>query len=205
MIKCNFDGACNDNGNKEADTGLGYAIYDTKYSLYLKEVSLYGGKGTNNTAEYKALIECMKDLIELGLIKEEINVYGDSDLIIKQVTGQWKCKKEHLRLLRDEAISLMDKFHDLNIKWVPRNENAMADKLSKEGLNKKNVTINTSDNKRISKDNLNIAAFNLGDGIYKVVDDGCFYAVDINRTFCSCLENQNNRKKCNHIMYIENM
>ncbi|WFD12041.1 ribonuclease HI family protein [Tepidibacter hydrothermalis] len=205
MIKCNFDGACNNNGNKEADTGLGYAIYDTKHNVYLKEISLYGGNGTNNTAEYKALIECMKDLIGLGLIKEEINIYGDSDLIIKQVIGQWKCKKEHLIPLRDEAVKLMNKFDDLNIKWVPRNENALADKLSKEGINQKNAIKDINDDKTINKEVLPITVFNLGDGIYKVVDRGCFYAVDINRKFCSCPENQKNKEKCNHIMYIENM
>ena len=205
MIKCNFDGACNDNGNKDADTGLGYAIYDTKYSEYLKEISLYGGNGTNNTAEYKALIECMKDLIRLDLIKEEINIYGDSDLIIKQVTGKWKCKKEHLIPLRDEAASLMNQFDDLNIKWVPRNENALADKLSKEGLDKKNDKTNIEYNKETIKDDTNITTFNLGDGIYKIVDDGCFYAVDINRNVCSCLKNQTDRTKCNHIKHIENI
>ncbi|WP_248484665.1 ribonuclease HI family protein [Tepidibacter aestuarii] len=205
MIKCNFDGACNDNGNKEADTGLGYAIYDTKYNAYLKEVALYGGKGTNNTAEYKALIECMKDLIGLGLIKEEINVYGDSDLIIKQVTGQWKCKKEHLIPLRDEAVSLMSKFANLNIKWVRRNENAMADKLSKDGLSKKDIKIDTVPNKETNEGDIEITVFNLGDGIYKVVDNECFYAVDINREVCSCSKNQNNRENCNHIMHIKNI
>ncbi|MEJ8553297.1 ribonuclease HI family protein [Tepidibacter sp. Z1-5] len=205
MIKCNFDGACNDNGNKEADTGLGYAIYDAKYNTYLKKVSLYGGEGTNNTAEYRALIECMKDLIRLGLKKEKVNVYGDSDLIIKQVTGQWKCKKEHLIPLRDEAVSIISGFDDLTIKWVPRNENAMADKLSKEGLNKKYDKTNIKSDKEMIKDNINITTFNLGDGIYKVVDNGCFYAVDINRKVCSCLENQKDREKCNHIMYIENI
>lgn len=204
MIKCNFDGACNDNGNKEADTGLGYAIYDTKDNVYLKEVSLYGGNGTNNTAEYKALIECMKDLIKLGLIKEEISIYGDSDLIIKQVTGMWKCKKEHLIPLRDEATRLVNKFNDLNIKWVPRNENAMADKLSKEGLDKKHNKMNIESDKEIIKEDINITIFNLGDGIYKVVDDGCFYAVDINRKICSCLKSQTDREKCNHIKHIEN-
>jgi ribonuclease HI len=205
LIKCNFDGACNDNGNKGADIGLGYAIYDTNYNAYLKEVSLYGGKGTNNTAEYKALIECMKDLIKLGLSKEEVNVYGDSDLIIKQVTGQWKCKKEHLIPLRDEAVSLMHKFSNLNIKWVPRNENAMADKLSKDGLSKKDVKIDTVRNKETKEGDIEITVFNLGDGIYKVVDNGSFYAVDINRDVCSCLKNQKYGEKCKHIIHIKSI
>lgn len=99
----------------------------------------------------------------------------------------------------------MKKFDELNIKWVPRDENAMADKLSKEGLNKKDNKVNISFDKEISKDEIQITVFNLGDGIYKVVDNGFFYAVDINRKVCSCLRNQKNREKCNHIMYIENI
>ncbi|MTI65812.1 MAG: hypothetical protein FH753_04340 [Firmicutes bacterium] len=64
MIKCYFDGACDKNGNANAKTGLGFAI-DTRDNLI--KVAEYGGKGTNNTAEYKALIGCLEKLIELKL------------------------------------------------------------------------------------------------------------------------------------------
>jgi len=201
MIRCWFDGACADNGNINAETGIGFAI-DTGEDII--KISRYGGKGTNNTAEYKALIGCLEKLLELGLDEKEIEIYGDSNLIIKQVNGEWKCNKEHLIPFKNHAQQLKGLFANLTIKWVKREKNQIADNLSKKGLNGKEEEskVKKSNEQESSK----MEIIGVGDGIYKVISDsGNVYVVDLNRQVCSCPDNQYRHNECKHIRYIKSV
>ncbi len=194
MIKVYFDGACSENGRMDADTGIGYWAHDEDTDKELFRVSEYGGKGTNNTAEYKALIKALEKLIELGVSGKRIIVQGDSQLVIKQVFGGWKCNHDHLIKLRDQAWGLIERLGGaVKGEWIPREQNAVADSLSKEGI-KKGESMTSE-----------MVVIDMGDGIFKVTSgsSGKSYAVDLNNKVCSCPDNQYRKNECKHLRYIK--
>ncbi len=85
------------------------------------------GRTTNNVAEYRALLLGLRLARELGA--EEVEVIGDSELIAKQVLGEYKVKNEALRPLHSEARAALTQFARWSIRTVPRAQNAEADAL----------------------------------------------------------------------------
>jgi ribonuclease HI len=69
---------------------------------------------------------------ELGA--DEVELVGDSQLIVRQVQGSYKVKQEHLRPLREEVMGALDGFRDWSIRHVKRGENERADELLNEAL-----------------------------------------------------------------------
>jgi len=97
--------------------------------------------------EYRALIAALQ-----GSIKNKvgiIHIIGDSQLIIKQVTGVFKVSKPDLRQHRDKVRELLEQFKEYTIKWVPRRENSRADALVNEVFEKRKAK--TQCNKRTKK------------------------------------------------------
>jgi len=92
------------------------------------------GTATNNVAEYEALLLGLRKARELGAT--HVQVIGDSELIAKQVTGEYKVKHEALRPLQREALEALAQFEDWSIKTVPRAENAGADALVNAALDR---------------------------------------------------------------------
>jgi ribonuclease HI len=90
------------------------------------------GKATNNVAEYRALLLGLERARELGA--SEVEVIGDSELIAKQVLGQYKVKHEALRALHREATAALKGFDRFSIRTVPRAQNAEADALVNAAL-----------------------------------------------------------------------
>lgn len=90
------------------------------------------GVATNNVAEYRALLCGLERARALGA--DEIEVYGDSALVVNQVKGAWKVKQPHLRPLRDEAAAALSRFRRRSIAHVPRGRNAHADALVNQAL-----------------------------------------------------------------------
>ncbi len=93
------------------------------------------GIATNNVAEYKALIAGLKKAIDLGA--EDIVVAVDSELLVKQVNGQYRVKNKGLLPLFAEVVHLLKKFKCYNIYHVPREKNKEADELAKKASLKK--------------------------------------------------------------------
>ncbi len=87
---------------------------------------------TNNEAEYTGLILGLKKALEVGI--EAIDVEGDSNLVVQQVQGKWKVKVPRLVPFQSKANKLIWKFKQWSLKHIPREENADADRLSKEAL-----------------------------------------------------------------------
>lgn len=98
----------------------------------VKEVSKRVGIGTNNIAEWKALIEGLKLAKAHGC--RELEVQGDSQLIIKQISGEFRVKSDNLVPLFNEAKELCRGFEELRFKWVRREENSYTDELSNRAL-----------------------------------------------------------------------
>jgi ribonuclease HI len=90
------------------------------------------GSTTNNVAEYRALLLGLEKARELGA--SEVEVVGDSELIAKQVMGEYKVKNEALRALHREAAAAVRTFDRFSIRTVPRAQNAAADALVNAAL-----------------------------------------------------------------------
>jgi len=90
------------------------------------------GVATNNVAEYRALIAGLEKAVELGI--DELEVVSDSELLVKQMQGEYRVKNEALRDLNDEANSLERKLGRVRYKAVRREHNELADKLVNEAL-----------------------------------------------------------------------
>lgn len=94
------------------------------------------GRVTNNQAEYAALIRALEAADEYGF--DEIDVRGDSELIVKQVRGEWDANDPELREKRVRARELLERFDRWSIGHVPREINARADDLANEALDDAN-------------------------------------------------------------------
>lgn len=89
------------------------------------------GYGTNNQAEYRALVEGMAEALQRGL--RRLRVLSDSQLLVRQMLGEYKLKAAGLRALKSEADALRQRFEDVSFEHVPRERNARADELAKLG------------------------------------------------------------------------
>ena len=90
------------------------------------------GSATNNVAEYRALLLGLAKARELGA--GEIEIIGDSELIAKQVSGEYKVKHPAMRPLYLEAMAALREFDSWSIRTVPRAQNADADALVNAAL-----------------------------------------------------------------------
>lgn len=92
----------------------------------------YLGETTNNVAEYTALIRSLEKAAELGA--DALEVRSDSQLLVRQMNGEYKVKNENLVPLHREAERLARRFRSVNIEHVYREENKEADRLCNEAL-----------------------------------------------------------------------
>ena len=90
------------------------------------------GVATNNVAEYRALLLGIETAAALGA--DEVELIGDSELIVRQVLGAYKVKDPTLRRLHGEVRRALSSFTDWSIRNVPREQNAVADRLVNEAL-----------------------------------------------------------------------
>jgi ribonuclease HI len=98
----------------------------------LEERSAAIGTATNNVAEYKALLLGIVRAAALGA--ERLELVGDSELIVRQVKGEYKVKDATLRELHAQVTTALQGFDDWSIRHVRREENAEADRLVNEQL-----------------------------------------------------------------------
>jgi ribonuclease HI len=92
------------------------------------------GRATNNVAEYRALLLGLRRARSLGA--SEVDVIGDSELIARQVQGQYKVRHEALRPLHRQAVAALGGFERWTMRTVPRAENARADALVNAALDR---------------------------------------------------------------------
>ena len=92
------------------------------------------GVATNNVAEYSALIAGLRKAVELGL--DEVEVVSDSELLVKQMRGEYKVKNEVLRGLVLEAAALARQVGRVTYRAVRREHNELADRLVNEALDR---------------------------------------------------------------------
>jgi len=90
------------------------------------------GRATNNVAEYRGLVAGMEKAAELGV--RELDVVSDSELLVKQMRGEYRVKNEALKELWEDASDLERKFARVRYTAVRRAHNELADRLVNEAL-----------------------------------------------------------------------
>ena len=106
--------------------GIWVVIYRDKQELITFSKPLYNK--TNNEAEYLALLEGLNVSLELNIIN--IKIYADSQLVVKQVSGEYKVKNDRMKLLHSDVIDLLGQFDEWALIHISRDKNLNADKLS---------------------------------------------------------------------------
>lgn len=95
----------------------------------------YLGEATNNCAEYNGLLLGLRRALELGAT--EVEVYADSQLVIRQLAGQYRVRNEALRPLFDEALWLLKRFRKHSLHHIPRERNGAADEMSNRAIDER--------------------------------------------------------------------
>jgi ribonuclease H / adenosylcobalamin/alpha-ribazole phosphatase len=90
------------------------------------------GTATNNVAEYRALLAGLEKALELGV--DELEVVSDSELLVKQMRGEYKVRKPTLRELSAQATALAEQLGSVTYTAVRREHNELADQLVNEAL-----------------------------------------------------------------------
>ena len=90
------------------------------------------GTATNNVAEYSGLIAGLQKAVELHV--PQVEVVSDSELMVKQMRGEYRVKNEALRELYDEATALARRLGNVEYRHVKRAHNELADKLVNDAL-----------------------------------------------------------------------
>lgn len=128
------DGGCRHNPGPAA---IGVLIQDTSGAT-VRTISHYIGHGTNNQAEYRAVIAGLKEAQVLGATSVEVR--SDSQLIVEQLNGRYKVKDAVLKPLFLEACNLSRLFQNFRIGYIPRTMNREADRLANQALDSQETT-----------------------------------------------------------------
>ncbi|MBF6547576.1 bifunctional RNase H/acid phosphatase [Nocardia brasiliensis] len=112
--------------------GYGAVVYAADHVRVLAERREFIGIATNNVAEYRGLIAGLEASAELGA--RVVAVRMDSKLVVEQMSGRWKVKHAAMIPLADRARRLVADFERVSFTWIPRNENAHADRLANEAM-----------------------------------------------------------------------
>ncbi|MBN1282225.1 MAG: ribonuclease HI family protein [Proteobacteria bacterium] len=130
-ITIHSDGAARGN---PGPAGAGAVLRDESGAV-VAEVSEYIGETTNNQAEYQALIFALGEAKRLGATS--VAVFADSELMVRQLNGDYRVKNEGLKPLYQEAFKALRAVGEYTIEHLPRERNKEADKLANRAIDQK--------------------------------------------------------------------
>ncbi|HIB04553.1 MAG TPA: ribonuclease HI family protein [Candidatus Marinimicrobia bacterium] len=110
--------------------GIGGVVYINQDEVFSFSEPLF--EKTNNEAEYLALLKGVQVTLELKISK--IDIYSDSELIVKQINGDYKIKNDRMKVLHSRVISELKRLNHWTITHIMREKNIRADELSKMGM-----------------------------------------------------------------------
>jgi ribonuclease HI len=119
--------------NNPGEAGAGVSIM--QHGLPLEGISRYLGTTTNNIAEYTAAIIGLERAVQLGASK--VRLCADSELMVKQLNGQYKVKNEGLKPLHTRVKQLIARIGCVEIQYIPRERNKDADALANKAIDEK--------------------------------------------------------------------
>lgn len=137
LLEINTDGGARGN---PGPAGIGaYASSGGKMVFTISEAI---GDTTNNVAEYTAVIRSLEKLLQDNISCQKLKYILDSELITRQILGQYKVKQPHLKLLRQQVVDRIKTLNEnkqielISFVSVPREQNKEADRLVNEALDK---------------------------------------------------------------------
>ena len=107
--------------------GIGVVFLDGD-AKPIRQLSKYLGETTNNVAEYLALVYALQQALRDGY--DALTAHTDSELLARQMNGQYRVRDPRLRLFHDLALELSKGFARFSIDHIPRGRNAAADRLA---------------------------------------------------------------------------
>jgi len=113
--------------------GAGALLYDPRGEIRAR-VARYLGETTNNVAEYQALIFGLQAARQHKV--RRLQVFADSELLVRQLTGRYRVKSPHLLPLWREAVRELQQFATWSVSHVPREENHLADELANQAIDR---------------------------------------------------------------------
>jgi ribonuclease HI len=119
--------------NNPGEAGAGAFIL--KDGCPVEKIARYLGKTTNNIAEYTAAILGLEYAVKQGASK--VRLFADSELLVKQLKGEYKVKNEGLKPLHSRAKELIAKIGSVEVQYIPREMNKEADALANKAINEK--------------------------------------------------------------------
>jgi len=122
-----FDGASRGNPGRAA---IGVVVL--KGGVPIREIGETIGTTTNNVAEYRALLRGLDEAAALGA--RTVRVQSDSELVVRQLLGQYKVRSRHLAPLHRQAVARMRRFEHVSVVHIPRDRNRGADALANHAL-----------------------------------------------------------------------
>jgi ribonuclease HI len=122
------DGASRGNPGPAA---IGVTIKDKRGKL-ITFISQRIGRATNNQAEYRAIIAALEETIRLSV--KQVEIKTDSELVVKQINGEYRVKKATLKPLYQQVKQLLGLLEGFTITHIPRQQNIEADKLANKAL-----------------------------------------------------------------------
>jgi ribonuclease HI len=138
LIEVYFDGLCQPN-NPGGIACYAFVIKGngkTVHSDYGVAGEPFSKDSTNNVAEYTALAKALEWLVVNNLTSDKVVIRSDSQLVVNQLEGNYKVKGKRIIPLYKQVLLLKAKFSDIEIKWVPRQKNREADRLTNIAYNK---------------------------------------------------------------------
>ena len=111
--------------------GIGAVILDDKGKT-VHEIAKYIGETTNNVAEYEALLAALDYCVKKKI--SPVEILADSQLLIKQLSGEYRVKHENIKPLYQKAQGYLTHLQVTGYKHVPRELNKAADKLANRGI-----------------------------------------------------------------------
>ena len=113
--------------------GAGVWIIDADGHCLSKRAEFLGVT-TNNVAEYQALLVGLKEAIKLSPAR--LSVYMDSELVVKQVRGEYRVRSKDLLPLYTQVKKIMQRFSSVSLQYIPRKKNREADRLANHAIDK---------------------------------------------------------------------
>ena len=109
----------------------GFVLTDTN-GIQLQAKALVIGRTTNNVAEYTSLVKAIESAKQIST--DQLTVFSDSELLVKQINGQYRVKSEQIRPLFQQAIDLLALFKNWQVRHINREKNKEADRLVNQAL-----------------------------------------------------------------------
>jgi ribonuclease HI len=124
--------------NNPGEAGAG--IFILRDGEPVERIARYLGTTTNNIAEYRAAIIGLEQAVSLGASSVKLN--ADSELLVKQINGQYRVKNEGLKPLHAKVKELIAKIGSVEVQYIPREKNKEADALANKAIDEKILNTN---------------------------------------------------------------